>query len=138
MNSLPHDSFKDLIGKTITAIEINAYNDIILYLNNGCYILYVEGDCCSQSEWTDVHGIDNLLNSPIIGFNDDFTIESDWGTECLSHYGFTIITEKGKCSFGFINDSNGYYGGWMIVNTHIGPSVCNNPYTENDFILPAN
>lgn len=75
-----------------------------------------EGDCCSQSWFADIVGIDELVNAIVthVAF-DPMEPEPPQDARCRQEhdrfYGFIFKTTRGSCRFVFRNSSNGYYGG---------------------------
>lgn len=73
-----------------------------------------EGDCCSETWFADLIGVENVLEQPVIRVeqlelptpDDDRTRQ-----EVDEAYGFAIITANGRCDVIYRNSSNGYYGG---------------------------
>jgi hypothetical protein len=90
--------------------------------SDGEYIDFVtEGDCCSETWFADIVGVEALLDSLIVLAEevDVPDIADDRGRqESDSFYGFRIFTTKGCCDFVYRNSSNGYYGGncYLLLN----------------------
>jgi hypothetical protein len=75
----------------------------------------VSGDCCSESWWADIVGVDALLGQKVIGIEVvDMPEVPDDGRTRQEHdlaYGYKLKTTKGYVDLVFRNSSNGYYGG---------------------------
>jgi len=110
--------FDKLIGKTITKLTVSE-DGIYLeaWMGEESLAWIVEGDCCSQSWFNDILGLEALLNSPIqsIEYVDlpDLENGDDEGYgDRTQVYGHKFKTLKGYAEIIFRNHSNGYYGGW--------------------------
>jgi hypothetical protein len=87
-----------------------------LYIETAAEIFEITtcSDCCSETWFADIIGVDNLLCEDTIGIEildlpdpkDDRT-RQDYDLA----YGFVLKTKKGNCEFIYRNSSNGYYGG---------------------------
>lgn len=124
-----------IVGKTITGILFGEHY-LTLETTEGDIYLTVEGDCCSNSYFFDFYGVANLLRSKVIRFEqvelspgdvgyheetyDVSKVQDDWVGNFVQVYGYRFITEHplfGELTsvLSFRNESNGYYGGWMIL-----------------------
>lgn len=124
-----------IVGKTITGILFGE-NYLTLETKEGDIFLGVEGDCCSRSYFFDFYGVENLLRSKVIRFEpvslspgdvgyheatyDVSEVEDDYYGNYVQVYGYRFITEHplfGELTsvLSFRNESNGYYGGWMLL-----------------------
>lgn len=112
-----------LIGKSVTAVEIDA-EELRFTLGDGTLVHYtVYGDCCSQSYFYDIHGVEKLLNGgPVVEMNpidlaDPDDADAQRG-DVVRAYGYEIVSDHPEfgevtTALSFRNDSNGYYGGTM-------------------------
>jgi hypothetical protein len=100
-----------------------------LYVNDDQSALYVkrsdwqghlrftlDADCCSESWFADITGVENLIGETVTGIEllempdvDD----SRSRQESDVAYGYRLKTRKGYTDIVFRNSSNGYYGGSM-------------------------
>lgn len=130
------DKMKDaIVGKTITGILFSE-EYLTFETTEGDICLTVEGDCCSNSYFFDFYGVINLIGSKVIRFEpvelapgdvgyreetyDVSKVQDDWVGNYVQVYGYRFITEHplfGEVTsvVSFRNESNGYYGGWMIL-----------------------
>lgn len=105
--------FKELVGKTLTAITQNGITSIQFICADGTrYKLYHEQDCCECVSLEDVCGhLDNLIGTPITMAEEVNNI--DFGTpECADSYTWTfykLATIKGYVTLRWLGESNGYY-----------------------------
>lgn len=105
---------KILINKIITDIKIAEDKQAIkLLTTEGEIIARADGDCCSHS-WIESIELPALgFPALVISFGDidmpDLGCPPD--EECVSYYGFKIVTDKGEIIIDYRNSSNGYYGG---------------------------
>lgn len=78
--------------------------------------LQVDGDCCSYS-WVETIDLDQgVIGSKILGW-DSISIGdciAREGQDCVQAYELRLHTEKGDVVVAFRNDSNGYYGGYVL------------------------
>jgi len=110
----------DLEGRTIESIWIDQTTQEYLRFETDqgplCYIAV--GDCCSETWFADLLGIDALLGQTVrkaefvsLGEpeeNDNRTRqEYDW------IYSYKLFTDRGIADIIFRNSSNGYYSGWL-------------------------
>ena len=90
------------------------------FVTDGGVIAYeTEADCCSESWFADVLGVDALLGHRVLavatnelpdGYDTSSERSRQQHDECHGH---TITTNAGRTSIVFRNSSNGYYGGWL-------------------------
>lgn len=116
---------RELIGKTITGIEID--NDeqeyLVFHVKDGDPIAYyADGDCCSHS-WF-YHVLDGMLliGNEVLDVEEVEMPEGRWNDEeyeLIQFYGYAIKCQIGVCRVEFRNSSNGYYGG-SLRETHHG------------------
>lgn len=81
-------------------------------------IIETEGDCCSETWFADITGLDALRGEVIRDAREDETTEPCDERTRQEHdiaYGFTLTTDRGQCSIAYRNSSNGCYGGWANV-----------------------
>lgn len=127
--------FNDVIGKVVDSINLDKNKDRITFkFQDGTERSYsTEGDCCSQS-WiehlempNDVQGAMLLSVEDSDGVPwDNHTCEKDecdenyavikdgCGHDSLAVYNTKFRTTKGDIVLEYRNDSNGYYGGYLI------------------------
>lgn len=117
------EKLNTLVGKKVTAVWWGDV-DLTFDTDQGLVGFALDADCCSYSYFSDIIGVDKLLeNGPVIDVNaiqdrdPEYFGEYDRGT--LQHYGFEIVTEHPKWGdmttvVSFRNESNGYYGGRLV------------------------
>lgn len=129
---------KELLNKKITKVEIGGYetgysvddknkeNVILVFTTNTGerFIYEAYGDCCSESWFSHISGIGNLINGTVTKITEreerpPTKIEKAEGEyDELAIYGYILDTDKfGSCYIEFRNDSNGYYGGSCDLRT---------------------
>ena len=74
------------------------------------------GDCCSESWFADVIGLDALLAGPVLIVRTiempDYNVSDGRGRQQEDQaYGVELVTTGGVCTIVYRNSSNGYYGG---------------------------
>ena len=109
-----------LIGKKIEKIYINDSQSVLFFKTSfGLIAFEVDGDCCSESWFADIIGVDNLINCTILKVEEIQSCElSDYDKDdgrCRQEedevYSYKITSNKGHSDIIFRNSSNGYYGG---------------------------
>lgn len=113
-------SMDELIGKRILDIQIadsTGYPESVLIFDTdqGAVAFEVHADCCSETWFADITGVDALRNHTVASVEDIGLPEPrDDRTrqEYDSAYGVKITTEHGVADIVYRNSSNGYYGGW--------------------------
>lgn len=100
---------EDLIGKTLSSVEINGDESITFIDSEGtCYRMYHEWDCCEDVSIEDINGdLNDLVGSTIImavevSQNSDYNEDSTWTF-------YHIATVKGYVTIRWYGNSNGYY-----------------------------
>lgn len=113
------DVTKALVGKTIKEIFINEDQSVLVFVTDGGdVILQAEGDCCSESWFADLLGVDCLLGQIVTAVEEvempDYNVEDGRGRQEEDQaYGYRFTTARGYADLIFRNSSNGYYGGWL-------------------------
>lgn len=108
------DKFSDLLGKTLSNVEVKGKEEIIFTLNDGkAYKLFHEQDCCENVEIEDVVGeLSDLIGSPILmadeATNNDIPGKDDPDSHTWTFY--KLATIKGYVTIRWYGVSNGYYG----------------------------
>ena len=122
--------FAILLDKVVVSVEVSADDQHYMkihYLNYdfGDKVLYLEavGDCCSETWFADIVGINNLLTGSvydkvigieILRFPEE--VSDARGRQDVDEvYGVRLRTCKGDCDIIYRNSSNGYYGGTVEV-----------------------
>src|SRR6185436_10130152 len=114
--------FDKLLGKKIIAMHINAEKDLIVFdLEGGKIYASAVGDCCSRSYFQHLSGTEALLGHKVNAIMEHESVETVGAdktpdSDCEQKYGWTFITTRGRADLDMRNDSNGYYGGEVIVD----------------------
>lgn len=108
---------QDLVGQVVASLEIDDTSRYLRFtLKNGEQLLYVsEGDCCSVSWFHYIEGVQFLLRAKILkvqAITIEETIKLDYSFVQL--YKITMITTQGYVDFEYRNESNGYYGAYIM------------------------
>lgn len=121
------DGLQGLIGKVVTGILMDE-ETLTFETNKGYVVYWVEAECCSSSYFFDFYGVERLLGSEVVNFEEVELSKGDVGYNESTYstgydvYGFRITTIHplfGEVSsvLSFRNENNGYYGGWMTGGT---------------------
>lgn len=108
----------ELKGKTISRVLIAPdQGEIVFDTTDGPISFGVEGDCCSESWFSDIYNGDALLGTVASAEEiemPDYNVEDGRTRQDVdSVYGYRITTDKGAATIAFRNSSNGYYGGYL-------------------------
>lgn len=111
-----------LRGKIIDRITLVDSKTIRIDTMDGSYDAVVEGDCCSVSYWyAIIHGnfalgtVKEIISVRSRGFANELCFNDD----SIQEYGIGLVFANGVADrnsvleLWFVNESNGYYGGWM-------------------------
>ena len=110
-----------LIGRVIQKIEVDKHEQqyLVFETDVGRLVYCAYGDCCSESWFADITGVDALLGGRVVAVEG---VDMGWVSEekdkrCRQEhdqlYGYKLTTDKGRAEIVFRNSSNGYYGGWI-------------------------
>lgn len=119
--------FAPAVGKVLIRLSVGPEEGAIrLDFTEGPPLYVVTtGDCCSESWWADIVGVESCLGSQIreaieIQMPEDDTEPERTRQDSDARYGYTLFCERGVISLVFRNSSNGYYGG-SAYGTHDEP-----------------
>ena len=102
--------FEDLLGKTLTKVEVIDNEQIIFFTSEReKYIMYHEQDCCEDVFISDINGsFDDLLNTKLTLVDESSSYgDSSSGTCTWTFYRLGSI--KGYVDIRWYGESNGYY-----------------------------
>jgi len=131
-----NNAIDGLLGHRVLGIEIdhNEQRYLRFHTDKGDLCYYAWGECCSESWFYHVLGVDCLLDQQvtkctvsIMGDIEDELVRQDYD----KLYKITITTERGYCDIEFRNSSNGYYGGWVEQVEDIPEDVLMTPITRD-------
>lgn len=127
------ETLKPLVGKTLSAIDREAIDSVIITFGDGHRVrLSVEGDCCSTSIFYEIDA-DAALGGALMDIDESGWMEDslsvttadsedvalakiaaaglDFYPEENSVWNVVLVTDKGNALIRHINSSNGYYDG---------------------------
>jgi hypothetical protein len=114
---------KGLKGQLVEKIFINTTNGgqfLWIQTKKKDFFYEAYGDCCSESWFADMIGIDFLLNEVVrkveeIDIEDTCNVDDGRARQEVDQvYCWRLTTKKGTTDIIFRNSSNGYYGGSCI------------------------
>jgi hypothetical protein len=115
---------KQYIGKTLKTFTFKEETLYFDFEDAKELTLYAVGDCCSSSWFESISGQEALVKgATILSF--EFVdlrkviekIEDGYMEELIQFYSVKIKTTKGYVDVEMRNSSNGYYGGYITINT---------------------
>ena len=112
---------KELIGKKIKSISISDDQSVLSFDTDQGRVAYEAwGDCCSESWFADINGVNALIDCTVLEVNevsmDGYNVDDGrCRQESDEAYGYKIKTDKGYADIVYRNSSNGYYGGDMSI-----------------------
>lgn len=120
---LDDNEIKDdlLVGRKVVGLEISKDRKILKIIidNYAPVFLCAVGECCSESWFAHIGGIEFLVGGTVrkISTRDmsSADVEDEENYQALRHYGYCLSTEKGVFDIELRNQSNGYYGGHIRV-----------------------
>lgn len=106
----------ELIGNKIDGLWMIGQHTLVFDTRRGPLGYVTDGECCSETWFADIIGVDCLLGGTVVSVEDlpldDYNTDDGRGTQEVDRaYGHKITTEKGSCDVVYRNSSNGYYGG---------------------------
>jgi len=115
-----------LVGRKLDAVSLSREKDVFGFAAEGIEVwLGVEGDCCSYSWVEHVTVTPGAIGAEIIGYSqpnveqpsDTSQIKRPDGypVDSLAVYELRLHTRAGDVVVEFRNDSNGYYGGYIVT-----------------------
>ena len=115
---------QELLGRTVTGLYVSDDQGLLVVTTDtGTLAFEAEGDCCSESWFADILGVDALLMHTVSAVEDvalgDYNVEDGRGRQDEDDvYGHRLTTERGYADIIYRNSSNGYYGGWLNLVTY--------------------
>lgn len=105
-----------LEGNVVRSVFVSDDQGYLKFLTDkGEFTFAAYGDCCSESWFADIIGINTLFNQEVIITEEVSMAHVQQDDRCRQEYdqfyGFKITTNKGVTDIIFRNSSNGYYGG---------------------------
>lgn len=122
-----NDALKDLIGETITAIDVAEDKSTLTFTfeqRKGQYRFWHGQDCCEQVLIDDIAGdLEDLIGSPLLHVEEAVSSVNPEGVKPDYQDSFTwtfykFATIKGSVTIRWYGESNGYYSesvdhGWV-------------------------
>lgn len=104
---------KRLIDKTITKLEVNDDQTWLRFtITDGVFEYEAWGECCSESWFQDIAGVEALLNATVVDVEEVPSYETDGTRQNYDLvYGIRFKTTRGYADIVYRNSSNGYYNG---------------------------
>lgn len=116
-------SMKELVGKRVTRLHVSEGEYFLAFTHPDDTLTIYEawGDCCSETWFADITGVQALIDSVVLeaedmevdGPEEDERTRQDYDR----HYGVKLKTSKGYVDIVYRNSSNGYYGGYIELCT---------------------
>lgn len=127
-----------LIGRKVTKAYLSPDKTAIeLIMDSGDKVTMVaHGECCSRSWFEHVNGTEFLLGEKVLDFKEidmDKDINTDDGL--LRFYRVELHTSKGVFELDLRNESNGYYGGEVVLVYTDGSRIVNERYLDRSLLF---
>lgn len=131
---------KELIGKTIRNLRIadqeTHYAEAVLLFgtDDGDMAFVTDADCCSETWFADIVGVDALLGGTVTAAENielPEPLDDRTRQEYDQAYGVKITTDRGVCDIVYRNSSNGYYGGWCSFSPDYSGAMNERRITED-------
>jgi hypothetical protein len=112
-----------LVGQYVREVWVSGDQSVLVFVTDKCTQSWVAyrtwQDCCSETWFADIIGLQSLLDSEIIGYR-KLSFPDEPGSPRSRQrydevYGERLTTEKGDCDIIYRNSSNGYYCGGADV-----------------------
>jgi len=109
-------TFEELVGKTLIDIQINNYNDEIIFITDNYkkYKLYHSKNCCEKVNIESIDGdLNDLLGNPILmakmTTNNNHKGGHTYDAGSFTWTFYKLATVKGYVDIRWYGSSNGYY-----------------------------
>lgn len=116
---------KELIGRTIRGIAIKPGEGILAFgTDEGTLGYQAEGDCCSETWFAEILGVDALLDAKVSAVEElelPTVLDGKSRQSEDLFYGIKLDTDKGTVKIVYRNSSNGYYGGSLSFVAKVNP-----------------
>lgn len=130
---------ENLIGFRVVGLSVSEGEDTLCIHGEAQHALIVtDADCCSQTWFADITGVENLIGHTIQSFEwiempESYNVDDGRGRQKTDEaYGIKITTEAGYCDIVYRNSSNGYYGGSASIAWRDGTATDGmKPITED-------
>jgi hypothetical protein len=128
-----NNDLQKLVGQKIIGLFVAPKEyTLVLEIIGGSIMIDTDSDCCSETWFADIVGVDSLIGHTIVSVEEpqyrenvsfEWHDEDDLGVdftdkthsrsrqECDRLYGIKITTDAGYTDIVYRNSSNGYYGG---------------------------
>ena len=110
-------------AKVLSVSISNGESALMLSLDNGEQVfLNTNSDCCSETWFADIVGLDDLRGESVLGVErlplpEWVNVEDGRGRQDFDDaYAYRLTTAKGDCDIIVRNSSNGYYGGDVYLH----------------------
>jgi hypothetical protein len=104
-------NFNEILGKTLTNIEVNNDKDeILFYTENEVYKMFHRQDCCESVEIEEIIGdLEDLIGTPLTMAEEVTESGENNGWDSYTWTFYKMATIKGYVTIRWLGESNGYY-----------------------------
>ena len=119
--------FTKMLNRTLKSVTLSDDKEVIefIFLDNDVFRFRVEGDCCSQSWIEHLTISDDIDGAVLLSVEQSEGVETpskEEYSECLQVYNTRFRTTRGDIILEYRNESNGYYGGYIVEDYADMPS----------------
>lgn len=116
------DAYEKMLNKKLKSVELDKTRGRVTFnFQDGSEQAFeVEGDCCSHSWIEHLESIPDVDGATLLAVEDGDAVEEKnpevlKNHDCLAVYQTNFRTDRGVIALEYRNDSNGYYGGYLVA-----------------------
>lgn len=119
------NEWEKLKGAKVIGYDVRNAENVLLTLEDGrTALIWVDGDCCSHSYYTDTKQFEELVGTTITDIEERNGKEEEIDYDVIRWHFLVFVTDKGHVTIDWRNDSNGYYDGTANLSISAPEAVC--------------
>jgi hypothetical protein len=108
------EKYNALLNKKFERVEINENGYKVSFIGENSVIYSAEGDCCSQTFIESIDSPEVFENAVILSVEEVHGESKEIESHEVHKWTFVkFVTDKGRATLSFRNESNGYYDGYL-------------------------